>query len=130
MLKRLKSYLNQRRKPVSNPEPELVITTERDEERTLLLIKSGVQRSVEPIIGETVLQIAEMHQVEWSSFCKRGTCARCRCIILEGEELLSSPNEAEEARLDPEELEEGYRLGCQAKVKQPGDMTIRHTPYF
>ncbi|NMO97821.1 (2Fe-2S)-binding protein [Paenibacillus lemnae] len=96
----------------------------------MLLVKGEHQRSVVPEAGVTILQHAENNEVEWNSFCKRGTCARCRCEITEGIGLLSEPNEAEQARLDPEEIEEGYRLGCQTTVTESGDITIKHAPYF
>lgn len=89
-----------------------------------------ISRHVVPVTGLTVLELAERNGVDWNSFCKRGTCARCRCQVSEGLERLSAPNEAEENRLDPEEIEEGYRLGCQVKLEQDGPVSIRHAPYF
>ncbi|MEC0256210.1 hypothetical protein PAEVO_25200 [Paenibacillus sp. GM2FR] len=89
-----------------------------------------VQRSVAPVLGMTVLDLAERNDVDWNSFCKRGTCARCRCMVVEGIEYLSDPNLAEERRLDPEEIEEGYRLGCQSKIEAVGPIKIKHAPYF
>ncbi|RAR43583.1 ferredoxin [Paenibacillus sp. MDMC362] len=89
-----------------------------------------VRRSVAPVLGMTVLDLAERNDVDWNSFCKRGTCARCRCLVLEGIEHLSEPNLAEERRLDPEEIEEGYRLGCQSKIEAVGPIKIKHAPYF
>jgi ferredoxin, 2Fe-2S len=89
-----------------------------------------VQRSVAPVLGMTVLDLAERNDVDWNSFCKRGTCARCRCMVAEGIEYLSEPNLAEEQRLDPEEIEEGYRLGCQSKIEAVGPIKIKHSPYF
>ncbi|WP_194543395.1 2Fe-2S iron-sulfur cluster-binding protein [Paenibacillus sp. JZ16] len=89
-----------------------------------------VRRSVAPVLGMTVLDLAERNEVDWNSFCKRGTCARCRCMVVEGIEYLSEPNLAEERRLDPEEIEEGYRLGCQSKIEAVGPIKIKHAPYF
>lgn len=98
----------------------------------LLIELSGreVHRSVAPVLGITVLDLAERNDVDWNSFCKRGTCARCRCLVVEGIEYLSEPNLAEERRLDPEEMEEGYRLGCQSKIEAVGPVKIKHAPYF
>jgi 2Fe-2S ferredoxin len=89
-----------------------------------------IQRNVAPVLGMTVLDLAERNDVDWNSFCKRGTCARCRCMVAEGIQYLSEPNLAEEGRLDPEEIEEGYRLGCQSRVEAVGPIKIRHAPYF
>jgi 2Fe-2S ferredoxin len=89
-----------------------------------------VRQTVKPVIGITILQLAEQHKVDWNSNCRRGTCARCRSKVLEGMEHLSEPNEAELARLEPEEIEQGYRLGCQAKIVSEGKISVKHAPYF
>lgn len=89
-----------------------------------------VQKEVEPVIGETILKLALKNKVDWSSNCKRGTCARCRCYVSEGMEHLTEPNDAEWIRLEPEELEEGYRLACQAKVQSAGRVKIKLKTYF
>ncbi|MFC5448074.1 2Fe-2S iron-sulfur cluster-binding protein [Paenibacillus aestuarii] len=86
--------------------------------------------SVETDTGLTILDHALKHNVEWGFSCTRGTCARCRCYIAAGRELLAAPTEAEEDRLEPEELEQGYRLACQCVVKQNGDIAVTHKPYF
>jgi len=87
-------------------------------------------KSVETDTGLTILDHALKHDVEWGFSCTRGTCARCRCYIAAGRELLAAPTEAEEVRLEPEELEQGYRLACQCVVKQNGDIAVTHKPYF
>lgn len=89
-----------------------------------------VRRVVEPVIGSSILELAERNRVDWLSNCRRGTCARCRCLVEEGMELLNGPTEAEKARLEREELEAGYRLGCQARLIGPGKVVVRHAPYF
>ena len=87
-------------------------------------------QEVEPVVGATLLELAEANKLDWLSNCRRGTCARCRCLVTEGMERLSPPNEAETDRLLPEELERGYRLGCQAKVERAGRIAAKHAPYF
>jgi 2Fe-2S ferredoxin len=89
-----------------------------------------VQKQVEPEVGLTLLDLAIKHEVDWGFSCTRGTCARCRCYISAGMEHLSEPSEAEESRLEPEELEKGFRLACQAVVKQEGHLVVTHKPYF
>ena len=89
-----------------------------------------VLRKVKPIVGASILEMADKSGVDWNSHCKRGTCARCRCQISEGKEYISEPNEAETARLTAEEIEGGYRLGCQAKISAAGNVKVRHAPYF
>jgi 2Fe-2S ferredoxin len=78
----------------------------------------------------TLLDLALKHDVDWGFSCTRGTCARCRCLVTEGRQHLNEPTEAEEDRLEPEELEAGFRLGCQASVKEEGPVTVVHKPYF
>jgi 2Fe-2S ferredoxin len=89
-----------------------------------------VQKQIEPETGLTLLDIALKHEVDWGFSCTRGTCARCRCLISSGMELLAKPTDEELDRLEPEEIEQGYRLGCQAVVKQPGAIVAAHRPYF
>jgi 2Fe-2S ferredoxin len=89
-----------------------------------------VQKTIEPETGLTILDHALKAEVDWGFSCTRGTCARCRCLVTEGRELLAPPTEEEELRLEPEELERGFRLGCQAKVKRTGAIVVLHKPYF
>jgi ferredoxin, 2Fe-2S len=89
-----------------------------------------IQKTVEAEAGLSILDIALKHEVDWGFSCTRGTCARCRCYVATGKELLSEPSEAEESRLEPEELEQGYRLACQTIIKQQGSISVTHKPYF
>lgn len=102
----------------------------KDVSEVVELAGRTIQRKVKPVIGASILELAEHYKVDWNSNCRRGTCARCRCKVITGEDYLSKPNEAEIARLEPEEIEDGYRLGCQARVEQVGDVVIKHAPYF
>lgn len=99
-------------------------------ERMVELKGRNIKRHVAPVIGITILDLAVKNEVDWNSFCKRGTCARCRCQVTEGMRYLSAPNVAEEQRLDPEEIDEGYRLGCQTTLEKIGVISIKHAPYF
>lgn len=83
-----------------------------------------IEAKVEAEAGLSLLDLALKHKVDWGFSCTRGTCARCRCLILEGMEHLEEITDAEWDRLDDDEMEEGYRLGCQAIVKS-GAGTIR-----
>jgi 2Fe-2S ferredoxin len=85
---------------------------------------------VEGRTGATLLEQALAAGVDWGFNCSRGTCARCRCLVESGGELLEEASDAEWDRLGPEELEQGYRLGCQAVVKEPGDVKAVNRPYF
>ncbi|REE94265.1 2Fe-2S ferredoxin [Paenibacillus taihuensis] len=87
--------------------------------------------TVEVESGMSLLDLAIKHNVDFAFSCTRGTCARCRCQIEAGAEFLEEVTDEEWDRLEPEELEEGYRLGCQAIIK-PGAGTIVavNRPYF
>jgi len=62
---------------------------------------------------ESLLECARQLGVELVNLCGGvGTCGRCVVQVLEGE--LSPVTENERAFLTAEELEEGYRLACQA----------------
>lgn len=94
------------------------------------LMGRTVTKSVEPKLGVSLLQHALQHDIDWQHLCTRGTCARCRCFIEEGMDHLEEPTQAEHDRLDPEEMEEGFRLGCQAVVKSDGNIIARNKTYF
>lgn len=88
------------------------------------------EKSVEAETGLTILDLALKHEVDWGFSCTRGTCARCRCLIEEGAQYLAEPTEEEEDRLTEEEIAEGYRLGCQALIKESGTIQVTAKPYF
>lgn len=88
------------------------------------------QKEVVSEPGLTILELALKSGVDFGFNCTRGNCARCRCYIGEGMERLLPPNEAEQIRLEPEEIEEGFRLGCQARIKEEGYVRVTHKPYF
>ncbi|OMF55795.1 hypothetical protein BK138_13685 [Paenibacillus rhizosphaerae] len=99
-------------------------------EAALQLIGRTIEKTVVPEPGKSILQHAKDNKVDWQHLCTRGTCARCRCLISEGSEHLEEPTKAEHLRLDPEEFDEGYRLGCQAVVKTAGKIVARNKTYF
>ncbi|WP_168119168.1 2Fe-2S iron-sulfur cluster-binding protein [Paenibacillus sp. HB172176] len=90
-----------------------------------------IQKEVEAEAGLSLLDLAMKNGVDWSFSCTRGTCARCRCLVTEGMEFLEEITDEEWDRLEPEEFEEGYRLGCQAIVKEnAGRITAANKTYF
>ncbi|MGN7455811.1 2Fe-2S iron-sulfur cluster-binding protein [Paenibacillus pasadenensis] len=81
--------------------------------------------------GATLLELALKAKAEWGSSCRRGTCARCRCLIVDGMDQLEPVTDAEWDRLEPEEFDQGYRLSCQAVVRSDeAVIEVRHKPYF
>lgn len=90
----------------------------------------SIEKSVSPEKGMSLLDIALKHKIDWNFSCTRGTCARCRCHVEEGMDILDEVTDAELNRLTSEEIEQGYRLGCQAVVKQEGTLRANNQPYF
>lgn len=89
-----------------------------------------IQKRVPAKIGQTLLDHALEHGIDWGFSCTRGTCARCRCLVREGMEHLHDITDAEWDRLSDDELDEGYRLGCQAMVRTEGEVKAENKPYF
>ncbi|MFC4777550.1 2Fe-2S iron-sulfur cluster-binding protein [Paenibacillus sp. GCM10023252] len=90
-----------------------------------------IQAAVPSESGLSLLDHALKHKVDWAFSCSRGTCARCRCLVTQGAEALGEITDEEWDRMEPEEFDAGYRLGCQAIVKHT-DITItaKNAPYF
>ncbi|MBW5446653.1 2Fe-2S iron-sulfur cluster binding domain-containing protein [Cohnella sp. CFH 77786] len=87
-------------------------------------------KTAEAEIGHTLLEHALKAGVDWNFNCSRGTCARCRCYVESGADLLAEPTDAEWDRLGPDELDGGFRLGCQAEVVRKGKLIAVNRTYF
>ncbi|WP_442601116.1 2Fe-2S iron-sulfur cluster-binding protein [Paenibacillus sp. KN14-4R] len=96
----------------------------------ITLMTRSVQKEVEPEVGRTLLELAQQHNMDWKFNCRKGTCAKCRCQVIEGMDQLEPITNAEYDRLEPEELEAGYRLACQAVVQGSGSASVQYKPYF
>ena len=72
--------------------------------------------------GETVLTAALRQGVMLPYSCKNGTCASCKCRLVEGR--VQYPYNRP-AALDHDDLKNGYMLACQAVAE--GDVTIEAT---
>jgi 2Fe-2S ferredoxin len=76
------------------------------------------ERTVEAKRGQTLLALAEDHDIKMGSACG-GVCAcsSCHCYIVEGEDSLDEATEAESDRLDMGfDVRPNSRLGCQVEV--------------
>jgi uncharacterized 2Fe-2S/4Fe-4S cluster protein (DUF4445 family) len=64
----------------------------------------------------------------------KGECPSCVVSVKTGAELLSLPSAAEERQLGVEHLDQSYRLACQTKLENHGDVVVivstvtRHKP--
>ena len=83
------------------------------------LIING-EKNVEVSSGDTLLTTLGNNKIFLPSACGGGgTCVQCKCQVLEGGgEILPT----EEPHFTRKEISDGWRLGCQVKVKQ--DMKI------
>jgi ferredoxin len=54
----------------------------------------------------------------------KGECPSCVVSVKSGAELLSSPSSAEEKQLGLENLDQSYRLACQTKIENHGDVVV------
>jgi ferredoxin len=54
----------------------------------------------------------------------KGECPACVVSVKTGAELLSSPSAAEERQLGVEHLDQSYRLACQTKIENHGDVVV------
>lgn len=64
--------------------------------------------------GLNILGHAQMEEINLGSRCGgHGVCGADRVRVLSGAQFLSVANETEKSHLSPEELQQGWRLGCQ-----------------
>ncbi len=85
-------------------------------------------KTVESRPGETLLEIAEEHDVKMGSACG-GVCAcsSCHCYVRKGLDTLPEMSDAESDRLDMGfDVRPYSRLGCQVKVADD-DLTVELT---
>jgi ferredoxin len=54
----------------------------------------------------------------------KGECPSCVVSVKTGAELLSSPSSVEEKQLGVENLDQSYRLACQTKIENHGEVVV------
>jgi uncharacterized 2Fe-2S/4Fe-4S cluster protein (DUF4445 family) len=80
--------------------------------------------------GQTVLEAARANGMDLRSECGgRGHCGKCN-VSGSPPECLSPVSAIEEDRIPPDEIAEGQRLACQARVMAPGTITVSHDPFM
>ncbi len=90
------------------------MTDPKKEPLTYIIDFEPIGRRVEIAPGESLLDAARSAGVELVSICGgKGSCDSCRVRVMSGK--VSSPTPEEESVFTPIELEEGYRLACQAR---------------
>ena len=90
------------------------MTDPKKEPLTYIINFEPIGRRVDIAPGESLLEAAHSAGVELVSICGgKGSCDGCHVRVMSGK--LSSPTLEEKSFFTPIELEEGYRLACQAK---------------
>ncbi|NDI34341.1 2Fe-2S iron-sulfur cluster-binding protein [Chengkuizengella sediminis] len=114
------------KKAKSNPNSE----QKNLDEQVIKLKGKFKEKSVKPELNISLLDLAVKNNIDWQFACTNGNCARCRCYVQDGAELLSDVNSAENSRLDLQEINDGYRLGCQAMIVRIGPITAVNKSYY
>jgi Na+-transporting NADH:ubiquinone oxidoreductase subunit F len=81
-------------------------------------------KEIETLPGSKLLQVLSSNKIFLSSACGGGgTCAQCKCIIMDG---VQEATPSEEQCFTKKEIREGWRLTCQVNVKD--NMSIELEP--
>jgi|TARA_B110000438_G_scaffold193075_1_gene184658 ferredoxin len=75
--------------------------------------------------GSEVCFIVDKAKASLPFDCFEGVCATCCVLIISGKENLNQVNDQEKYTLGDEKLAEGYRLGCQIRIKS-GTVILRN----
>jgi 2Fe-2S ferredoxin len=87
---------------------------------------AGRAKTIEAPSGGALVDLCDAHFAPIPFSCRSATCGTCHIHVLEGQELLEPPNEAEAELLSILRGPRGSRLACQAEVKSdPGVLRIR-----
>jgi 2Fe-2S ferredoxin len=99
--------------------PVLESSTARDKDEPLqakIIVSQGDDKfEVSPVKGVLLLDAAINQGKSIRYKCRKGTCGQCTVKLVQGPGLLSKPNEQEREKLK-NELDNGYRLACQAVI--------------
>jgi chlorosome envelope protein I len=87
------------------------------------VIINDVEMTARP--GERILDVARRNGAHIGFVCDgTGFCQTCKVRVLAGAESLSPPNDREKIWLSDENLQAGWRLGCQASVRGRDPITV------
>ena len=84
-------------------------------------------REVEAELGDSILDVAEKHDIDLDHACGGNcSCSTCHIYIEAGMECLSAMEEDEDALLETaDSRDDSSRLSCQARIVREGDITAR-----
>ena len=87
---------------------------------------AGEKQLVRIMVGRTLLDAARAARLEVSSVCAgRGICGKCRVIVTGGSEELSPMTDLERMSLSRADIEQGFRIGCLARVISAGSISVQ-----
>jgi ferredoxin, 2Fe-2S len=86
---------------------------------------SGISGAV--ATGTYLIDAARRLGAPLGTGCTRGKadCATCLLHVSIGADLLSSPSAIEHTVIGAEQLDQGFRLACQAKIEGSGEVIVR-----
>lgn len=88
--------------------------------------RPGASRVAEAPDGGALVDICDAVLAPVAFSCRAATCGTCKVEILEGQELLEPPGDAEREMLALLRARGHERLACQARVKAgPGRLRLR-----
>jgi uncharacterized 2Fe-2S/4Fe-4S cluster protein (DUF4445 family) len=91
---------------------------------TYRLLFEPMGRSCDAGEDQTILESAQRLGIDLRTDCGgKGQCGKCR-ILSHPKSCLSSITQEERKHLTPRQLDEGYRLACQAKPVGPGTISV------
>jgi 3-ketosteroid 9alpha-monooxygenase subunit B len=96
--------------------------TEVPESVTLVL--GGKKTTVGYQTGDTVLETARRGGLQPPFSCEAGNCATCMGLLRDGSVTMRANNV-----LEPDEVEEGWILTCQALPEGPGEVTVDYDAF-
>lgn len=73
--------------------------------------------------GQSILEAALNNKLSLDYKCKKGTCGKCKVMVVNGSTHLQPANDLEEKKLN-HLLQRGYRLACQASVRDEGASSL------
>ncbi|MBB6446165.1 2Fe-2S iron-sulfur cluster-binding protein [Bacillus benzoevorans] len=71
---------------------------------------------IEVKTGQSILNAAIEKNLSLDYKCKKGTCGKCKVVLVNGISYLQPANHLEEKKLH-HLIQSGFRLACQAKVR-------------
>ena len=101
----------------SSSKPEAEVSFPDQEQRTRIMV------------GRTLLDGVHAARLEISSVCAgRGICGKCRVIVTAGSEKLSPITDLERMSLSRADIEQGFRIGCLARITSAGGIAVQIPP--